>query len=288
MSTIWVDLLGAEIRYVDAAGIRTRIVEAGSGRPIVLLHGVTGSAESWARNVLALAQHGRVMAIDMVGHGFSDKPDVPYVIPTFTHHLDAVIASTGAEKVDLAGMSLGGWVATHYALAHPEKVRTLTNVTGAGLAVRQTREDLERHHAGLWEVSSRALQTPTRETVRKRMEWLFHDPARVTDELVEIRYRIFTGRDARILGRVTADVVGPDNYAYFLTEDELRGLEVPTFVLWTEHNPTTPWAEGRAAADALPNARFSLFEDCAHWPQFEAADRFNAEVGAFLDETPAG
>lgn len=282
MSTLWVDLLGVEIHYVDAGGIRTRIVQAGSGRPIILLHGVTGSAESWARNVLALAEHGRVMAIDMVGHGFSDKPDVPYVIPAFVDHLDAVIAWTGAEQVDLAGMSLGGWVATRYALAHPEKVRTLTNVTGAGLAVKQTREDLERHHADLLKVSSGALETPTRETVRTRIEWLFHDHSKVTDELVEIRYRIFTAPDARILGRVTADVIGSDNYAYFLTGNELQTLQTPTFVLWTDHNPTTPWEEGRAAADVLPNARFSLFENCAHWPQFEAAERFNLEVGAFL------
>jgi pimeloyl-ACP methyl ester carboxylesterase len=283
MSTVWEELLGTEVRYRDVGGIRTRIVEAGEGRPIILLHGVSGSLETWNRNVHALAEHGRVMAIDMIGHGLTDKPDTNYLIPTFTEHLGNLIDSLGDEPVDLVGQSLGGWVSMRYALANPDRVRTLTNVTGAGLSVHQTREDLERYHADLDQVTQQALGAPSKETVRKRMEWLFHDPAMVPDELVDIRYRIFTRPDSQaVLSRVMRDVVGGENQRYFVTGDELRAFAVPTFVLWTTHNPTTPWAEGQAAAEALPNSRFELFENCAHWPQFEDHERFNASVGAFL------
>lgn len=283
MTSVWAELLGAEVRFHDVAGIRTRIIEAGAGRPILLLHGVSGSSETWVRNVHALAQHGRVMAIDMIGHGLTDKPDTNYLIPTFTDHLSALIDSLDAPEVDLIGQSLGGWVTMRYALAHPDRVRTITNVTGAGLSVRQTREDLERYHADLSQVTSRALETPTKDTVRKRLEWLFYDPAQVPDELVDIRYRIFTRLDSQaVLGRVMSDVVGRENQKYFVTADELAVFDKPTLVLWTTHNPTTPWAEGKAAADVLPNSRFELFEHCAHWPQFEDPERFNASVGEFL------
>lgn len=285
MSTLWTDLLGAEVRYRDAGGIRTRVVEAGEGRPIILLHGVSGSCETWVRNVHALARQGRVMAIDMVGHGLTDKPDGDYLIPTFTEHLEALIDSTDAPQVDLVGQSLGGWVATRFALANPDRVRSLSNVTGAGFSVRQTKEDLERYHADLSKVTNTALETPTRESVRRRLEWLFYDPAQVPDEMVDVRYQIFTRPDSqRVLGRVMSDVVGVENQRYFITADDLRGFDVPTLVLWTTHNPTTPWEEGRAAADALPKSQFELFENCAHWPQFEDHERFNRVVGDFIGD----
>jgi 2-hydroxy-6-oxonona-2,4-dienedioate hydrolase len=288
MSSVWTELLGAEVKYYDAGGIRTRIIEAGEGRPILLLHGVTGSAETWVHNVHALAKHGRVMAMDMVGHGFTDKPDTNYLIPTFTDHLGAVIDMIGAEQVDLIGQSLGGWVTMRYALAHPDRVKTLTNVTGAGLAVRQSHKDLESYHSNLNQVTARALETPTRETVRKRLEWLFFDPGQVSEELVDIRYHIFTRPDTQaVMGRVMSDVIGAENQRYFIQAEELERFNRPVLVLWTTHNPTTPWPEGKAAAEVLPVSRFELFDDCAHWPQYEDHQRFNRIVGKFLSEEGA-
>ena len=81
MSTFWLEMLGGEVRYYDAGGVRTRCLEAGSGPALVLLHGTGGHAESWIRNVLPLGAHFRVYAIDMVGHGFSDKPNPDIITP---------------------------------------------------------------------------------------------------------------------------------------------------------------------------------------------------------------
>lgn len=284
-TTVWAELLGCEVKFYDVGGIRTRVIEAGTGRPIILLHGVSGSAETWVRNVLPLSAHGRVMAIDMIGHGLTDKPDTNYLIPTFTKHLADFVDAVVDGPVDLVGQSLGGWVTMRYAIANPDRVRRLANVTGAGLAVQQTKEDLERYHADLDQVTTQALQSPTRDSVRKRLEWLFYDPAQVPAELVEIRYRIFQRPDSQaMLGRVLADVIGPANQRHFIARDELEVLPVPTLVLWTSHNPTTPWPEGKAAAEALPDSRFELFENCAHWPQFENPDGFNTLLTEFLGE----
>src|SRR5436305_10308864 len=79
MSTsIWVHLLGASVNYVDAKGMRTRYFEAGSGEPLIMLHGSGGHAEAYHCNVVPLGQDFRAIALDLAGHGFTDRhPDKP-------------------------------------------------------------------------------------------------------------------------------------------------------------------------------------------------------------------
>jgi 2-hydroxy-6-oxo-6-(2'-carboxyphenyl)-hexa-2,4-dienoate hydrolase len=283
--TLWLDMLGASVRYYDAGNIRTRVIEAGVGDPVVLLHGLSGHAESWARNIVPLAERFRVLAVDMIGHGLTDKPEAPYRLPAFVDHLRSVLAATGAGPAHLMGQSLGGWVAAWLALEQPEAVRTLTLVTTAGLQVNLATERMQQLQNQVRTVTQKALGAPTRDSVRARLEWLMHRPESVTDELVELRYRIFVREDSRrTMGRMVDDVTGDANLEYALTEERLGRLEAPTLVLWSRHNPTTPWDEGKAAAEVIPKGRFELLEDCAHWPQFEDPQHFNQRALAFLSE----
>lgn len=283
--TMWLDMLGCSVRYCDAGGVTTRVIEAGRGEPVVLLHGLSGHAESWSRNIVPLAQRFRVLAVDMIGHGLTDKPDRSYLLPAYVEHLDAVLRVTGAREAHLVGQSLGGWVAAWLALEQPEAVRTLTLVTTAGLKVNLATEGVRQLQSQVRTVTQKALGSPTRDSVRARLEWLMHRPDTVTDELVELRYRIFLREDSRrTMSRMVDDVTGDANLEYALTEERLRALETPTLVLWSRHNPTTSWEEGEAAAAVIPKGRFELLEECAHWPQFEEPKRFNELTLAFLDE----
>ncbi len=100
MTSIWHDLMGAQVRYIGRRH-RTRVIEAGSGPALVLLHGVGGHAEAWSRNVVRLGRHFRVLAIDLLWHGYSAKP--PYVggddIPAY---MDQVLDLLDAEGIDRA------------------------------------------------------------------------------------------------------------------------------------------------------------------------------------------
>src|SRR5690606_2602157 len=90
-STIWLDLLGAEVRY-RGARFRTRTIEAGSGEPLILIHGNGGHAEAWAKNVLRLAEKRHVVAIDLVWHGLSGQPPFTVdMVPTYTEQLVELI-----------------------------------------------------------------------------------------------------------------------------------------------------------------------------------------------------
>ena len=131
--SIWADLLGVDLRqhFVDAGGIRTRVLEAGNGPALVMIHGTGGHLEAYARNVRALSAHYRVVLYDMVGHGYSDKPDRPYTIDVLSDHLVAVLDALGIERAHLSGESIGGWVAAWTAAHHPDRVgRLVLNTPG--------------------------------------------------------------------------------------------------------------------------------------------------------------
>ena len=113
--SMWLDLLGCEYRmgFAQAGPIRTRFLEAGFGHPetIVFLHGSGGYLEAFLRNIAAHATRYRVFAIDMIGHGCSDKPDRPYQPADYVRHLLDFLDAMGVQRAHLSGESLGGWVA---------------------------------------------------------------------------------------------------------------------------------------------------------------------------------
>src|SRR5690606_33006801 len=115
--------------FVDAGGVRTRVVEAGDGPPLVLLHGTGGHVEAYARNVAPLARRFRVIVPDMVGHGYTAAPPRPYTLDTYAEHLDALLDALGVERATLSGESLGGWVAAWYARLRPARVDRLVLTT---------------------------------------------------------------------------------------------------------------------------------------------------------------
>lgn len=286
--TFWTEALGASVRYYDADGIRTRAIEAGDGgEPLVLMHGLSGHAESFIRNVKPLADAGyHVYSVDAVGHGFSDKPeDVTYHSPTFERHLLGFLDAIGADRAHVLGQSLGAWTAWRVALRHPERFLSLTSATGAGILLddEASRRESEAIHQRVGAVTARALEEPTRERVRARLEWLMASPDRVTDELVETRYEIFNLPDSRrVMGKVSAEQTSPENRAHLLTEADLARTSVPTMVLWTDKNPTVPASTARRAAELVPGARFELIDDAGHWPQFERPEAFNRVVLGFV------
>jgi len=285
--SFWTEALGASVRYVDAAGVRTRIIEAGDGPAVFMTHGLTGHAEGFIRNVVPIAEAGyHVYAVDAVGHGYSAKPeDVTYNPATFVAHLMAVMDSVGVERAHFIGQSLGAWTAWRLALAHPERVLSLTSATGAGfrLADAESERTSREVHARVGAVSKAALDEPTRERVRARLEWLMADPGSVTEELVETRYAIFNLPDSRqVMGKVNADLTSDDTREDMLTEADLMRTTVPVLILWTDSNPTTPASVARRAAELVPGARFELIENAGHWPQFEQADAFNRIIIDFL------
>lgn len=276
MAYLWPEIANGAIRlgFVEAGGVRTRFVEAGDGaadEAVIFVHGTGGHLEAFARNLLPHAEHHRTLALDMIGHGFSDKPDHDYEIAHYVQHLLDFCDAMGVARAHLHGESLGGWIVAQFAIDHPERVATLTLNTAGGLNTDPA------VMARVYAVTMKAVAEASPATVRARLEWLMNDPARVTDDLVELRLRIYTQPGfqramAHILCLQDMDI----RLRNVLTEKSLATITAPTLVIWTDHDPTAPLATGERFVAAIPHAEpLIVMTDCAHWPQWEKADQFN-------------
>jgi len=284
--SMWLDLAECahSIAYVQAGAIRTRYVEAGRAQDeaLIFLHGSGGYLEAYQRNIAAHSERFRVLVPDMLGHGFSDKPDYPYEPHVYVEHLLRFMDALGVERAHFSGESLGGWVAARLAASHPGRVGKLVLNTAAGVHFDPVVS------ARIHELSIKAASAPSRETVRARMEWLMLDPTRVTDEMVELRYRVycqpgFAQAMKNIMCLHTAEYRLPN----LLTPQELASIKAPTLVVWTSHDPGSSVAIGKQLADAIPGAEFVVMDNCGHWPQFEDAEHFNQVHLSFLSNERA-
>lgn len=279
---IWPTLSSGAYRlgYVDAGGVRTRFIEAGdtsSDEAVVFIHGTGGHLEAFSRNLLPHAEHHRTIAFDMIGHGFSDKPDHDYEIKHYVKHLLDFCDAMGLKKIHAHGESLGGWITAQFALDHPSRVKTLILNTAGGLNTDPKVMDR------VYSVTMNAVKNSSPETVRARLEWLMNSPDRVTDDLLEQRLKIYTqpGFEAsmeHILCLQNMEI----RLRNVLTDESLRAIKCPTLVIWTDHDPTAPLATAQRFIDAIDDSELYVISDSAHWPQWEQPEEFNSMHLAFL------
>lgn len=284
-ASVWSDLAGSSFSqgYLDADGLRTRYMMSGSpDKPLLLLlHGVGGHAEAYSRNLGPHGDHFWTVAIDMLGHGWTDKPKSDYVVADYARHVLAVIRALGRERALISGESLGGWVATYLAVHHPEAVERLVLNTSGGWTAHP--EVMAR----LKSLSIEAASDPSWARIATRLEFLMCDNAMVSDDLIETRRAIyaqpgFADTMRQIMCLQDMDIRRPN----MITEAQYRSIVAPTLVVWTSHDPTATPEEGRQIADMISGARYVVMNQCGHWPQFEDADRFNALHIAFMQGQP--
>jgi len=282
--TAWLDLLSTPFTVDDvvAGGVRTRALRAGDGPDVVFLHGTSGHLEAFTRNVAAHVEAGfRVHAIDMLGHGFTDKPPYPYEIPRYVEHLADYLAACGIERVNLAGESLGGWVAGWFASEQPERVVSLQLIAAGG--TKASPEVMDRIRTS----TTRAVTTDDIGLTRQRLELLMHHhEGNVTDELVAVRHRIYhQPAFVENLPNLLCLQDMETRQRNLLRADRLKRLgDVPTLIIWGRDNPFGDVPEAQQMHEDIPNSRLELYPECGHWPQYERVDLYNPMSIAFLRE----
>ncbi len=279
--TIWTDLTGSsfELSFVDAGGIPTRSLRAGQGEDVVFLHGTSGHLEAFSRNIVAHVDAGyRCHAIDMLGHGYTGKPDYPYEIPRYVEHLVAYLDACGIERAHIAGESLGGWVGARLAADRPDRVATLQLIAAGG--TKANPEIMERIKTS----TTAAVQQDDHDLTRKRLELLMFNPERdVSDELVEIRHAIYHQPDfAANLHNLLCLQEMEVRTRNLMNAEMFARIEAPTIVIWGHDNPFGDVPEAKAMHEAIAGSRLELFPECGHWPQHEHAERYNPLSIEFL------
>jgi 2-hydroxy-6-oxonona-2,4-dienedioate hydrolase len=273
-TSVWSDLNQVEFSqgFLTTPSFRTRYLHAGDdSKPLLLmLHGISGHAEAYVRNLASHAEHFNVYAIDFIGHGYSNKPEHPLEIKHYLEQVLEILDHLGVERAFFSGESLGGWVAAKLANQHPERVEKIVLNTVAG-----TRADPKVMNA-LYTLSTEAANDPSWERVKARLHWLMADPTMVTDDLIKTRQMIFQQPDWKMACEMNMALQDVEiRKRNMITDDDLRGIEAETMVLWTTKDPSGPVAEGQRIADLVPNGHLVVIDNAGHWPQYEQTEEFN-------------
>jgi 2-hydroxy-6-oxonona-2,4-dienedioate hydrolase len=281
--SIWTSLLTVpfEQRWVDAGGISTRYARAGStdAPALILLHGTAGSWEGFAANLGPLSRHFQCFAIDMVGSGFSDKPDHDYEIGDYVRHVHDFMDAVGLERASLMGCSLGSWVAARFALSHPERTDKLVLLSAAGLFANASNMDRIRARR------TAAVEDPSWQNIKPIFDHLIHEERNRIDDIIAVRQRVYQQPDmVRTMQHVLC-LQDPDiRQRNLLSEDEWRSIAAPTLVVGSLADKDEYLETARRVSRLIPNARYEEMEKVGHWPHFEDPERFNPLCLSFLTD----
>jgi pimeloyl-ACP methyl ester carboxylesterase len=277
------------IHDVHVAGARISCLTAGRGeRHAILIHGLGGAKSSFYETVAALSPDHTVHAIDLPGFGSSSKPLAAYDPRFFADHVLRLIEALGIDRADLIGNSLGGRVALETALLAPDRVRSL-GLLAPSMAFRRGRE---------WAPLVRAMRPELAVLPSILRRRLVHDqfwrmvarPERVDPAVAEIAadefIRTHRSRAARVAFYAAARQIylePPHGRTGFWTR--LGELRVPALFVWGSADRLVPAAFSRHVAEALPEARQVILDDCGHVPQVELPERTHGLLRGLLAAT---
>jgi pimeloyl-ACP methyl ester carboxylesterase len=271
-------MLPAE-RLVAVGDQRVHVVDVGTGEPLVLLHGFGASTLIWDAVVPSLARSRRVVAIDLNGFGWTERPRAPeaYTLDGQERLVLGVADALGLDRFDLGGHSYGGAISIFLASRHPERVRSLLLVDSAMPAYGTLRRRDRFAHRGLTGIYVRTIGL-TKRRVRAGLKASYADDSKVTPALVEAyleRLRVEGVEDA-FYGLTAPTGAPPDRI-------DLAALAMPALLVWGSEDELTPAADGRAAAATMPDATFVELPDCGHSPMEECPAAFVDAVEPFLE-----
>jgi pimeloyl-ACP methyl ester carboxylesterase len=263
-------------RTINAGGIATHYHDAGSGDPVLLLHGSGPGVSAWANwqhNIPVLAERYRVIAPDIVGFGSTERPaDVYYSLDTWVGHVWAFLDALGIEETSLVGNSLGGRIGLAMAGQRPERLgkMVLMGAPGVGMTLTPGLRALREYEPS--EANMRAML----------LDCFAVDPSIITDDLVRDRYEASVAPGAFEAYR---DMFFSDRHAggeLGITEEQVRAVPTRTLLLHGREDKVVPVEVAWNMLRLLPGADLAVFARCGHWTQIERADDFNRLVGGFL------
>jgi pimeloyl-ACP methyl ester carboxylesterase len=274
-----------EEQNIDVDGLPIRYLTAGTGPPLVLLHGAGDNALDWQWVMRPFATTYRVYAPDLPGSPNSARPAVDYSPAYFERFVAAFVDALEIGQATFVGNSLGGLIALRLALSEPARVTALILVDSAGLGRAVNPAFTSVNVPGLSEAAMPLWRTPlgAYQRARGRTALLFAHPASAPREWVEEQRRL-----ALLPGYLEAHMtvlralVSPFGQREVLV-DRLPSLKIPTLVVWGARDRVFPESQAKVAAARLPEGSLAIVSECGHMPHVECPDRFLAALDGFLD-----
>jgi pimeloyl-ACP methyl ester carboxylesterase len=276
---------------IELHGRRVIYRVAGSGPPVVLIHGMLNSSSHWRAVALNLAREHTVIAPDLIGHGDSAAPRGDYSLGAHASSIRDLLAAIGVDRASIVGHSLGGGVAMQFFYQFPQRVERLVLVSSGGLG-HEVSPMLRS--AALPGVSALLSMT-----IHQRLTGALMDGGRRLRER-ELRLGVYMQALARALRplengdarqaflqtlRAVIDVHGQRVSA----TDRLYLLErMPTMIVWGERDHTIPLEHGREAHAAIPHSYFRTLPRAAHFPHLEDPEGLSEALREFFNATQPG
>ncbi len=258
--------------FIKVNGYNIRFLENGAkkSRHILLLHGLGASAERWSKVMPILSKHFHVVAPDLIGFGYSDKPLVSYAIPFFVDFVKSFADVFGIKSLNLIGGSLGGHIAAEFAIQNNDVVEKLVLGTPAGI-MKETTPTLTKYVA--------AAMYPTYDNAKDAFKEMVGSKG--LDETYTLdfvkRMRLPNSKYA-FLSSLMGIKAAPN------LENRLYQIKAPTLVVWGEKDTLIPLDFAEQFHKGIKGSRLVIMNDCGHTPYFEEPDKFCDLVLEFLNK----
>lgn len=273
-------------KWVMARGVKTRYVEAGEGEPVILVHGAgpgAGGAFGFSMMIPALAKHFRVIAIDLVGFGESDKPThLMYSHQDHVNHLADIVDALQLAPVKLVGNSWGAYVVTRFALDHPEKTERVFQIASGTIASAM---GLSHNLSTLPGLKAFMAYDGTRQKLREFLESILL--SKPSDALVDARHAMASLPGAEAAHTAMRAFMrnmpnDPNLKQRFQIKERLPALTIPMQMVWGEKDAFAPVDFAHGLMKLLPNVRIDILSNAGHQAQTDAPDEVNKLVLDFL------
>ena len=263
---------------IDAGGIATNYHDQGKGSPVLLLHGSGPGVSAWANWRLViphLAEKFRVISPDIVGFGFTERPDdIRYDMETWLGHALDFLDAMEIEQAHVVGNSFGGSLAVALAVHAPERVARLVLMGSVGLEFELT-EGLDL----TWGY------TPSLDNMRRLLDLFAYDRSLVNDELAQLRYE--ASMRPGVQESYAAMFPAPRQEGIrkiCSTEAEVSNIRHETLIIHGRDDRIIPVSCSENLFRYIKNSQLHIFGNCGHWTQIEHNRRFSKLVTDFLLE----
>lgn len=267
-------------KTVVANGISTNYLDAGSGKPVVFVHGsgpgVTAYA-NWRLTLPVLADRFHCYAPDMAGFGYTERREgFSYTLQNWVDQLVGFLDALELATVSLVGNSFGGAVALRLAVTHPERVDRLVLMGSVGVPFAIT-EALD----AVWGYQ------PSLEAMRRMLDYFAYSRELVTDELAQVRYEAsvrpgFQESFAAMFPAPRQRWVD----ALSTPPEQIAKLKQPTLIVHGRDDKVIPLATSLGLHELIDDSELHVFGRCGHWTQIERSGPFTALVAEFLSRVP--
>ena len=274
-----------EDQYIDVAGYRTRYWSYGnSGSVVLLLHGFAFSVELWELNIPDLSKNHKVIAIDLLGFGLTDKPKGKQNIEAFPLFVLSFLQSMSISKTHIVGHSMGGLIATKFAQMHPEYVETLVLIGSAGFATKIPMHFRIFSLPFIGELLVKPNKNGLAGALRKNT---FHKSAftkKLVNKLYEFSLHPEMGENLLKVTRTAVGIFGFKRFIVKTIKSEIEKLTMPVLIIWGKNDEIIYSSHAYVANKLIKHSKLVMFEECGHLPQIEYSEKFNRLLEDFFAE----